>query len=101
MNCKLHFPEDSPYFDLKKAYKKASPNNNWHEFQADNILVSHIEKIGALKDAKDVQRLINSHEWILERSEPYDARGVIATLRCLKCGAEWSSAIIPHLSEDS
>jgi hypothetical protein len=43
----------------------------------------------------DVLRILASHDWISESTERYDMGGVISTMRCRRCGTEWSWSVIP------
>jgi hypothetical protein len=58
-------------------------------------MFSHSLKLDGLRNASDVHKVIDSHEWVLEKSDPYNLGGTIVTLRCSKCNAEWSSVFLP------
>jgi hypothetical protein len=61
-------------------------------------------KIENIKSLQDVQSILASHDWeLLERQQYGNVNsrgeaGVLVTFTCKKCGAEWSSVILPRES---
>gem|GEM_PF-6000731 len=58
-------------------------------------MVCNVLKVEEVKEVADVEKMLSSHEWVHVHSELYDFGGIISTMRCMRCGAEWSSAFLP------
>jgi hypothetical protein len=67
---------------------------------APETLTCLMPKLIDIRDVKDVHRVLQSHDWLMDNVQDCGTGVSISTMQCRRCRAEWGSALIPLHEEE-